>query len=196
MLLVWGVIRLGFWGVLLLVGTPVRTCAVPLVATLLNARLNVRRAALLPVLEIYSTHTCQRSGESGFQKKKDDLDDQLTSRCLANDTPEQSPSTRRQGTWDILITTILAEEFLNVETRWPVDVSGTGIELVNTHVGEESQHSLKSNKIGGLVKSIEQGHLSKELGLYPLIIGNMLMKTHEISRANQFRKLLTPRRGA
>lgn len=150
MLLVWGVIRLGFWGVLLLVGTPVRTCAVPLVATLLNAKLNVRRAALLPVLEIYSTHTCQWSGESGFQKKKDDLDDQLASRCLANDTPEHSPSTRRQGTWDILITTILAEEFLNVETRWPVNVSGTGIELVNTHVEKSRNTHSKATRLGVL----------------------------------------------
>lgn len=46
---------MGFCAVLLLVGLPVRTCAVPLVATLLNAKLKVRRAALLPVLEIYPT---------------------------------------------------------------------------------------------------------------------------------------------
>ena len=46
---------MGFCGVLLLVGFPVRTCAVPLVATLLNAKLKVRLAVLLPVLEIYPT---------------------------------------------------------------------------------------------------------------------------------------------
>lgn len=53
MLLVWGVKALGLSGVLLPVGVPVRTWAVPVEATLLNARLKVRRAVLLPVFEIW-----------------------------------------------------------------------------------------------------------------------------------------------
>lgn len=57
--------RLGLVGVLLLVGFPVMTVAVPVVATLLNARLKVRRAALVAVFEI-----CMALLRSG-QKSKD-----------------------------------------------------------------------------------------------------------------------------
>jgi len=145
------VIRLGLCGVLLLVGFPVRTCAVPLVATLLNAKLKVRRAVLLPVLEIYPA---QVSVNMKKCLENDDLDYELASRCVANNTPKDSSSSRRQSARDILVTTVLTEELLNIETGRPIDISGTDRGHLNGNAEREIQHSLESKKIGGLVKSI------------------------------------------
>ena len=86
--------------------------------------------------------------------ENDDLDDELASRCLANNTPKDSSSTRRQSAWDILVTTVLTEELLHVETGRPVDASGTDRGHINRNAEREIQRSLESKKIGGLVKSI------------------------------------------
>lgn len=52
--------RLGLLGVLLEVPDPVKTCAVPLVATLLKGKLKVRREVLPPVLDTYATGVYNR----------------------------------------------------------------------------------------------------------------------------------------
>jgi len=87
-------------------------------------------------------------------EEDDDLDDQLAGRCLANDTPKDSSRTRRQSARDILVTTVLTKEFLNVEAGRPVDISGTDRGHIDGNAEREMQHSLESKKIGGLVKSI------------------------------------------
>jgi len=86
--------------------------------------------------------------------ENDDLDDELASRCVANNTPKDSSSTRRQSARDILVTTVLTEELLNIETGRPIDISGTDRGHMNGNAEREMQHSLESKKIGGLVKSI------------------------------------------
>jgi len=86
--------------------------------------------------------------------ENDDLDDELASRCVANNTPKDSSSSRRQSARDILVTTVLTEELLNIETGRPIDISGTDRGHLNGNAEREIQHSLESKKIGGLVKSI------------------------------------------
>lgn len=53
------------------------------------------------------------------------LDYDLTSRRLANNTPVKCSSARGKGTWKVLVTAVLTEELLDVETCRSVDVSST-----------------------------------------------------------------------